>query len=89
MQDKIEKGRKLLASTWRRANFADAMVKSGKSRLASFPLIIRILLFPRFGRIRSIIEDRETRRFNLVFMAIGMAKQLNRIERAINAESDR
>lgn len=73
---------------WEGAKRADARVASGNARLESFSLLYRILLFGRFNKVRSIIRSREEKRLSLVFVAMGMTKEMIRIERALNAKSN-
>jgi hypothetical protein len=89
MKNQLKEGQQLLAKTWELAVKAGNRVKTGKDRLTLFPLWKRIVLFNRFEKIRTIIEKREDRRFHVVLMALGMAKELRKQEKRLNAKSNR
>jgi hypothetical protein len=79
----IERFRKLIHEVWRKAIIQSNRVDSGKKRLQKFPLLSRILFYNRFSGIRQIIRARQNHRFDMVFLALSLAKKLTRIEKAI------
>lgn len=81
LAEKIEKSQDMANKVWARAQALEDRKKSGEKRLKSFSILARIFLYPRFKRIRNIINRRANERGANVWMAIGMIRTVNKMKR--------
>lgn len=89
MNEKLEEMRSLSHKNIEKAKEIEARRLSGIQRLKKFPILTRILLYPKFNKIRRIIHEREMYRSGLVVTALGMTRAVRLIERKLRAQSNR
>jgi hypothetical protein len=81
MNEDMDGPRKMARDTMAMGQRIEKRRLSGLARLESFPLWKRLILYPRFNKIRKILANRAMLRSHFVLMSIGMIKTIKRIER--------
>lgn len=87
-KEKLEKLRTLAATNMKLAQVIEDKRLSGIARLKKFPLILRILLYPKFNVIRRIIKNREMYRCGLVIQSLGMIRAVRNVERKLRDQGN-
>lgn len=79
--DGIDKLQELVEKLLARSFRLQYRIESGKRRLSKFSLLIRLIKFHRFSRIRKIISSREKERSFTVVLLLSMNKKLSRLKK--------
>jgi hypothetical protein len=80
-QRMIDDHKRMLQKLVSQAKRYERLKKSGEAKLKRFSLLIRLIKFNRFKKVRKMIKKWEMSRSTAVIMALGGARQLKRMER--------